>query len=409
MVNGMEKEWEVLVVGAGPAGCGAAEASAREGAKTLMIDKKKEIGTPVRCGEVIGKSLLEMVGREVPPQAVCGHQDHTRFVINRKVVISNSRPYWRSVTVERKIFDKYLAQLSAEAGTAVQANTKFLSLDREGDNISSVRLSHRGEKVDVSSRVVIAADGVHSPVSREMEVQHFSEDMVARGIEFEMVADEALPPAMQIFLEPEVGLGYGWIIPKGDRRANVGMGRVGSFPNRQRTLHSWVTSHPVVSRYFSAHKVLEVKMGEAPVPGFKGGLRTGNVLFAGDAAGQTLAFVGEGIIPSYSCGTIAGSVAATACREGDIDLLDNYDVAVKEVMGEELEMGATLKDTIVDIWKRRDLPTGSKTALCGLLMSECIGQVDDYGDYATLDTQLSVRGLERLLGEVPEGISIEEV
>ncbi len=405
----MKKKCDVLVVGAGPAGSGAAAAAADQGANTLMIDKKSEIGTPVRCGEVIGKSLLDAADIEVPSRAVCHRQDHTRFILNRKVAISNYSPYWQSITVERKIFDKYLAQEAAESGASVQANTKLLSLEGRED-VKSVRLSHRGEQAEVSPQVVVAADGVHSTVARKMGVKHFTDDMVARGVEFEMVAERELPAAMQIFLEPEVGLGYGWIIPKGERRANVGMGRVGPFPNRQRTLHSWVSAHPVVSQYFDADKILEVKMGEAPVPGFKGGLRKGNVLFAGDAAGQTLAFVGEGIMPSYSCGSIAGSVAAAACGEKDLNLLDNYDIVLRDLMGEEMEMGASLKDMIVGIWRRRDLPTGSKTALCGLLMSECIGSdVEDYGEYATLDARLSVRGLERLLGDAPEGISIEKV
>ncbi|MEM0493600.1 MAG: FAD-dependent oxidoreductase, partial [Candidatus Thermoplasmatota archaeon] len=42
---------DVLVVGAGPAGCAAARSAAKNGAKTIFIDKKKEVGVPVLCGE----------------------------------------------------------------------------------------------------------------------------------------------------------------------------------------------------------------------------------------------------------------------------------------------------------------------------------------------------------------------
>ncbi len=115
------KECDVLVVGAGPAGSGAARASALAGARTLMVDKKKEIGTPVQCGEVIGTDLVKRSGMRIPENAIVSRQGFTRFVLGREVTIDNSEPYWRGVTVERKIFDKYLAFRAGFAGAAIQA------------------------------------------------------------------------------------------------------------------------------------------------------------------------------------------------------------------------------------------------------------------------------------------------
>jgi digeranylgeranylglycerophospholipid reductase len=368
----VDKDWEILVVGAGPAGSGAALAAAEGGAKTLLIERKKEIGTPVQCGEVVGESLIKQLKLKVPPQAVASVQDHTRFLLDRRVMVVSREPYWRSVTLERKIFDKLLAARAAEAGASVQADTRLVSIEMKDGNVAKAELMHQGEPVTVKPKVVIAADGVHSTMAKLMGESLYPDTTMARGIEYEMVAKKRLPTGMHIFLEPEVGLGYGWIIPKGPRRANVGLGIIGLEEKRRSTIQEWVLNNPVVSEYFNTDKVLEVKSGDAPLPGFLGGPRRGNVLFAGDAAGQTLAFVGEGILPSYACGQGAGAVAASAVRQKKLSKLNCYDRAVSDLMGEELEKGAALKDAILGIWSDASIPEGARTLVCGLIMSEAI-------------------------------------
>ncbi|MDD3398483.1 MAG: geranylgeranyl reductase family protein [Candidatus Methanomethylophilaceae archaeon] len=363
------EEIDVLVVGAGPAGSGAALAAAQLGARTLMVDRKKEIGTPVQCGEVIGRSLINQAGIKLPRQAVCSIQKSTRFIIDRSIMVENSEPYWESVTVERKILDKHLATRAAQAGARVEADTRLTEIRMDGDNVCEATLVSRGKELKVKPKMVVAADGVHSTMAKLMDVRWYPEEMVASGGEFEMVAKRPLPRAMQIFLEPEVGLGYGWIIPKGRDRANVGMATVGASGNRRHRVEDWIQDHPVISRYFDCKAILEVKTGDAPVPGVCGETVKGNVIFAGDAAGQTLAFVGEGIIPSYICGQAAGAAAASGSP-------DSYAASLEEVMGEELGYGAALKDEILRLWSDDSMTDSQKVLVSGLVMSECLGQED---------------------------------
>ncbi|MFA7341793.1 MAG: geranylgeranyl reductase family protein [Candidatus Methanomethylophilaceae archaeon] len=363
------EEIDVLVVGAGPAGSGAALAAAQLGVRTLMVDRKKEIGTPVQCGEVIGRSLINQAGIKLPRQAVCSIQKSTRFIIDRSIMVENSEPYWESVTVERKILDKHLATRAAQAGARVEADTRLTEIRMDGDNVCEATLVSRGKELKVKPKMVVAADGVHSTMAKLMDVRWYPEEMVASGGEFEMVAKRPLPRAMQIFLEPEVGLGYGWIIPKGRDRANVGMATVGASGNRRHRVEDWIQDHPVISRYFDCKAILEVKTGDAPVPGVCGETVKGNVIFAGDAAGQTLAFVGEGIIPSYICGQAAGAAAASGSP-------DSYAASLEEVMGEELGYGAALKDEILRLWSDDSMTDSQKVLVSGLVMSECLGQED---------------------------------
>lgn len=383
------EEIDVLVIGAGPAGSGAALAAAQAGAKTLMIDRKKEIGTPVQCGEVIGKSLLKHAGISLPRQAICSTQSSTRFIIDRSMMVVNQEDYWASVTVERKILDKEFAAQAVRAGALVQADTRLMDVKLDGDIVIEATLLCHGKERKVRPRMVVAADGVHSTMAKLMDVRWYPEDMVASGGEFEMVSKKPLPAAMQIFLEPQVGLGYGWIIPKGRRRANVGMATVGVSGNRKDSVSDWISQHPVISSYFDADSVLEVKTGDAPVPGVCGETAKGNVLFAGDSAGQTLAFVGEGIIPSYICGKVAGSVAARGKSAG-------YGDALSVALGEELNYGSALKDQIVDLWSDSSLSDSQKVMISGLVMSECLSAEDlcaigDMGDLTHMMTLSTLR------------------
>jgi digeranylgeranylglycerophospholipid reductase len=368
----MLKECEVLVVGAGPAGSSAAMAAADGGARTLLIDRKKEIGTPVQCGEVVGETLLRKLKLKLPPGAEAARLDHTTFLLDRRLKLTSREPYWKAVTLERKIFDKALAAQAAEAGAMVHADARLTDIKMDGDRVVQATIMHQGVEVKVHPKVIVAADGVHSTMSRLMDVELFTEKAMAKGIEYEMVSNRRLPMGMQIFLEPEVGLGYGWIIPKGPRRANVGLAAIGLKGNRRDRLQEWLTTNPMLMDLFDVDKVLEVKTGDAPLPGFLGGPIRGNVLFAGDAAGQTLAFVGEGIAPSYACGMGAGAVAAAAVRQNDLSKLSCYERAIEDLLGNELAEGGDIKDSILNVWMDESIPAGDRTVLCGLLMSEVL-------------------------------------
>ena len=244
------KECEILVVGAGPAGSSAAMAAAEGGARTLLIDRKKEIGTPVQCGEVVGETLLRKLKLKLPPGALAAKLDHTTFLLDRRVKLTSREPYWKAVTLERKIFDKALAARAAEAGAMVHADARLTDIKMDGGQVVQATIMHQGVEAKVHPKVIVAADGVHSTLSRLMNVELFTEKAMAKGIEYEMVSSRRLPSGMQIFLEPEVGLGYGWVIPKGPRRANVGLAAIGLKGSRRDRLQEWLTTNPMLASLF---------------------------------------------------------------------------------------------------------------------------------------------------------------
>ena len=124
---------DVLVIGAGPAGSMTAKWAAKNGAKVLMIEKRQEIGSPVRCGEGMSKSWLADVGikpgrwinLEVEGARIYSPSEKA-FEINEKQA-GNEVGY----VVERDAFDKQLAIDAANAGVDVVLKTAATSVLKE--------------------------------------------------------------------------------------------------------------------------------------------------------------------------------------------------------------------------------------------------------------------------------------
>jgi digeranylgeranylglycerophospholipid reductase len=363
---------DVLVVGAGPAGCGVAKAAAEKGTDVLVIDKKKEIGVPVECGECVGISLPKFFGIKIPSNVISSKQNSAIFYLNREMMIENSEQYWKSVSIERKMLDKHFAIEATRAGAKVLADTELINVKKENRKIVSLKVKSSGKFENIEPKIVVAADGSHSTVAKELGIKLFDNKQMAYSIEYEMAGIKLKHPnSVQIFLDENIGYGYGWIIPKGKDRANVGVGNLG-FKKINYKLEDFINNNPIVKSQTESGSILEFKRGDTPITGPIDKLVWGNVIFVGDAAGQNIAHVGEGTFPSYIAGGIAGECASKAVKTKDIkNSLDKYPMTIKKVLGEILGLGGDIKNCIVNTWSS-DLTKKKKFLVGGLLMSETL-------------------------------------
>ncbi|MCK5030375.1 MAG: FAD-dependent oxidoreductase, partial [Thermoplasmatales archaeon] len=123
---------DVLVVGAGPAGSSAARSAALNGAKTLFIDKKEEIGNPVKCAEGIGDFLFPYLPFRIPKEQLIWEMDGMFFWTD-DISIEKRGDFWKSYSVDRRKFDKWLSELAINEGAELLTNTKLtdIELDEE--------------------------------------------------------------------------------------------------------------------------------------------------------------------------------------------------------------------------------------------------------------------------------------
>src|SRR2546428_768220 len=165
----MDRQVDVLVVGAGPTGSTAAKYAALGGADVLMIEKRSEIGTPVRCGEGVAKRWLEEIGLTPSREFICHEVDGARIIApdGTTLVLDETRAGNEcGYILERDLFDRFLAREAAKAGAEIMIKTSAVALLREDGRVIGARCEHMGDTFDVRADVVIGADGFESQVGR---------------------------------------------------------------------------------------------------------------------------------------------------------------------------------------------------------------------------------------------------
>ncbi len=142
---------------------------------------------------------------------------------------------------------------------------------------------------------------------------------------------------------------YGWILPKGDV-FEVGIGSTGrSDEPPRKLLNRFISEHPVASEKIDSKSILEFNTGAIPVGG---PLETvaDHVMLVGDAAGQTKASTGGGVVTGGICAQIAADAAISAVEENDFSqafLLEAYDKSWRAELEREFMAHLFLK-TIID-------------------------------------------------------------
>jgi len=332
---------DVLVVGAGPAGSSAALAAAREGARVVVVDRRRVIGVPVQCAEYIPAMLLG----EVPVDDDVLVQP----IRAMKTLLPGCRPEEMPApgyTIRRDRFDQHLAASAERAGARFLRSTAAV----ERRDAHTVELKHRtGGRLRLTAKIIIGADGPRSTVSKWAgAARHNLIPAVQARVALAQPMDAA-----EVYLEPAFRGGYGWLFPKG-REANAGLGfrpLRGAEPSPRRLLELFL------ERLRADGKIV------GPAISYQGGwipvepARTsvlGNTLLVGDAAGQTHPITGAGIFSAVTCGKLAGQWAARAVRANDQGLLSNYEKQWRDLFGETLDRAYARRRFMEANWGRFD-------------------------------------------------------
>jgi geranylgeranyl reductase family protein len=336
------QKYDVIVVGAGPAGSSAAKAAAEKGANVLLIDRELEIGVPNKCGEYLPS--LEEMRKLAPnvPNLTSIFDPPSHCIVNRtkyvNFVFPNELEFpvdFKGVVVERKLFDKHLANEAGRAGAEILPFTQAIKLLENG-----VQVRTSGNVYDLKSDVIIGADGVYSFIARSAGLP-VSTDPIDYGIgyQYEMVNVEHDPDYVDMYLGEDIAPGsYAWIIPKGKDVANVGTGIRVPFMQKGMTIRDYqrnlIENHPITSKKLKNTVPTAIKAGNIPVGGPIEKTTTDKVIVVGDAGGHTIPTVGGGIPTGLIIGKIAGNVAASHVLNGSP--LSNFDNDWKAQMGDVL-------------------------------------------------------------------------
>ncbi|MEM0475259.1 MAG: NAD(P)/FAD-dependent oxidoreductase [Candidatus Norongarragalinales archaeon] len=314
----MERAFDAIVIGAGPGGTAFARVAAQSGLSVLVLDKRKEIGSPVRCGEGIGKHWhgklkLPLRGGAVAAKIVGAKL----FAPNGKSVVVKN-PQSKGFVLERKIFDKYMAIEAARAGARILPKTIATELIRENGKIAGVKArTFDDEVVEFRAPLLVSAEGMEAKIARQAGFA----DAVAglydtdSCFEYELANVECEPLIEIWFSNIYAKRGYVWVFPKSRHVANVGIGVGGATGlNPKERLDKFIAAHP---ERFKNAEIVEVKAGNIWVgPPLKEFVQN-NFMVIGTAAHQVDPIHGGGMALAIEAGTIAAEVAAKAARTKD--------------------------------------------------------------------------------------------
>ena len=342
----MKLNYDVVVVGGGPAGSMAAWESAKRGMSVCIFEKDREIGSPVRCGEAAGESGLKQlvdindtwIAERITGAKLCSPSG--KFI---NIEFATETGY----ILNRKIFDYDLSRYAANAGSEVYTKAYVKDVLKDDGGVNGVIIDYLGKEYKIQAKIVIGADGLTSRIGRSagIKTQVKMKDMES-AFQYSVSNIEVEPNKMIMYVGKKYAPGgYLWVFPKGNRFANIGIGISGKY-----------------SKHKSAKKYLDEFMKrEYPNAAIHtticGGVPCGKpmrnpvdkgLMLVGDAAHQINPMTGGGIVSGMKAGSIAGRVAVEAIKKNDfsIKMLNKYSNSMWKSFGKNYERFYRIKEAV---------------------------------------------------------------
>ena len=298
------KEYDIIVVGAGPAGIPAAEAAARYGAETLLLEKNEIIMAKKPCGEATSLNTFRDMKIKPKPYIVI-HKVMPRVFApdGRYIDVTNAPTY----SINKTMYLQELALKAAEAGVKIKVREEFECLSKK-DNRYVIKTS----KEIYSTRVLIGADGYNSSVAHCLGIKEKSEPITTLIYLMVNVKLKDYESARFYLGRNVAPRGYAWIFPKGEKIAEVGVGVRGGVAKTY--LDKFVNDH---GDELGQAQIIDYRGAPVPIGGLINKNYGDGFILVGDAAGTVIPLTGAGIHSSGVAGRVAGEVAAKAVAVGN--------------------------------------------------------------------------------------------
>jgi len=343
----MKDRYDVIVVGAGPAGSMTAKTAANAGLDVLLIEKRQQIGDPVRCAEGVNKKYLKEYIQPDPAWISAEVKGSKIYAPDGAMVEMSEEISGAEVgyVLERKVFDRALARDAALAGAEVMVKTRATGLLMEDGFVKGIKAEHMDEKYNIRADIVVGADGVESKVGRWAGIDTTLKPKdICTCAQYLMTDIEIDTDFCEFYVGHKIApLGYVWVFPKGNKMANVGIGITGHMSGEVRAKE---LIDDFVQKRYPGGKVIEFIVGGVPICGTIERTVANGLMLVGDAARQSDPVTGGGIFNSIWAGDIAGKVAVNAIKHSDVsaEFLQEYETKWRAGLGRDLDMSLVVKE-----------------------------------------------------------------
>jgi digeranylgeranylglycerophospholipid reductase len=311
----MKNNYDVIVVGGGPSASMCAIEIAKSGYSVCILEKDRDIGMPVRCGEAIGYTGLNQFFK--PKDSwIASTLNSVKLVAPNGKGVDVDFQTETGYILNRRVFDYDLSRIAVENGAEVFTKSYVTGVLKENDYIVGVKVNYMGEITNITSKLVIGADGIESRVGRWSGIKTLvkMKDMES-CVQYSVANINVDINQMVMYVGSKYAPGgYLWIFPKGEGFANIGIGISGKF-SKQKSAKKYLDEF-VNSNYPGVSKLTTV-CGGVPCPKpLKEPIGNG-IMLIGDAAHQINPMTGGGIASGMKGGQIAGQVTVLAFEQSN--------------------------------------------------------------------------------------------
>jgi len=312
-------DYDVIVIGGGPAGSTVARYAANEGVNVLVVDARKSIGSPLQCGELVPTN--DEMRRLCPnvPDMDDLFRTPEHAISRRSSKMNIVTPSGKSLCYDfgglilnRVAHDEALVDLAKDSGA------EYLT-DSFVEEIEGNRIKIRNGKT-FTARVIVGAGGHNDPVRRAF----WKEKSVNIPVKFELKSGN-YGDSVELHFGSMAPGGYAWMFPK-SQGANIGLGI-------QKSFSKGVSLNKYASEFIDKYdgETTFKGAGSLPMSGTIKQFVKGNYVLVGDSAGMVLPSNGAGITIAMIGGRIAGRVIAEHVKNGTE--LNQYELIWKKQMG----------------------------------------------------------------------------
>ena len=313
-----ELDFDVIVVGGGPAGSSAARMVAENGCTVALIEKEKEIAETVRTSGVTWISDIKKFGI---PEDCYNPVKKFSFCSPKNSVVIEDEVAKAAVLDVRKTY-RFLAKRAESSGSQIFVGTNVLEVLQDSNgNCTGVIAKSDEKQIQFKGKVIIDASGFASVVSKELGyVNQWKKFGV--GAEFEVKTEKLEYDNWWLMVGQEYSpAGYAWIFPtsKNTARIGVGVGKPDSDVDPTVRLNELIDNKKGPIKDLGEIEKIEFHYGLIPNEGLSRKTVYNNVILVGDSAGQANPLVLEGIRYAIRFGEVAGRVAADAIRNDNVN------------------------------------------------------------------------------------------
>ncbi|MEM1575608.1 MAG: NAD(P)/FAD-dependent oxidoreductase [Nitrososphaerota archaeon] len=329
------KEWDIIIIGAGPAGLISAIHSSKNDCKVLLLEEHNHIGKPEKCAGLLSISGLKKINIPIENFYIQNFINGAIIKSPKNNIIEINPKRKVAIVVNRRLFDQFLASLAIKKEAYIELGVKVLKILNNEKNVKIFS----SNKKEYCAKLAINAMGKNS-----MQLGY----KAGRNIEKWLPAIQAMianhsfqKDYVHIFFKEYIKGFFGYFIPINEEIGKIGLATK-YFPLK--------AFNKFIKEEFPKSKIIGISFssiytGKPIKPAYKN-----RMLFVGDAAGHVKATTGGGIIFGGLGAIIAGEIASKICKiERENKVFNIYEKLLEKKIYPELETMAFLRNFLNNI------------------------------------------------------------